>query len=206
MNLRVLVYRTYRVFLRNLKKMRIGFHWEVCYSHDLENISNSFEINDNLKIQLIEPFSYAPLEEVWNINRGQLKKRWASGHSECFISLFNGMPISYHWVQYEGVHFVQQAGLNISFLGVKSAIIYHVRVAEQYRGQGIGSAVYLYILKYLKKKGFGRALIYTSLENEANKRSLEKLGFTEDFRLLSIYMGDKFYALKNKRKLKEWLM
>lgn len=193
---------------RKLHKLKanygIQFHSEFFYSHNLNDFRNIPHPTIPIKTITLLPENEERLRDVWPINLNHIRKRWEAGHSECFITFANEVPAAYHWVQFRGIHFIQQAEYYYNLEQKNAFIIYHVRVSNAFKSKGISSFVYNTILQEYKKKGFSKGLIYTASTNIPNQKSLSKLGFKKDFDILSIRIGKKFHPLTGLNKLKKW--
>ena len=103
--------------------------------------------------------------------------------------------VGYHWVQFRDSHYIQQANRYLTLEEGKDFMIYHTRVKEEYQGRGINKFILSAILHDYAMKGFQRGLIYTSSENVANRKGIEKLGFIKYAEIKSLLFGKKFYPL-----------
>lgn len=84
-------------------------------------------------------------------------------------------------------------------------VIYHVRVADQFRSKGIGTKAYYNLLVHMQKKGFNEALIYTGSNNIGNQKSLKKLNFHLDFKAKSVAVGREFYGITGHKQIANWI-
>lgn len=168
---------------------------EYFYEHNLLHIPTPLPKIDVIIFNLNER-NIERIQEVKKLNLDLLKKRLENG-SKCFVSEYNGQLISYHWVQIKGEHSVQQTAKKYN-LQNDEAVIYHVRVEEKYRGNGINGYITSNILKECQSQNMTRVWVYTNRKNFANRKGLEKLGFTLYKKSLSIFFYKKFYLIKEK--------
>lgn len=181
--------------LRRIRKLfQIRINREYLYSHDLHDLS--FELNQIGAIRIINDSELQLLQNVWSINEDQLRRRFHRGDL-CYCCFIGGAIASYHWVQYSGQHFLQQAG---KYYDVKpnEGWIYHVRVAEWARGRGINSSVYQRILMEAKGLGKSKLWVYTNARNKANQKGLLECGFRMRNIIVSLKVGDRYFLLGSK--------
>ncbi len=170
--------------------------------HDLEQIP-PIEQGDYPQIKMLTADEVEMLNDVWPVDVKKMRQRLKET-SICYITTDNKQCISYHWVQVRGSHFIQQLGIHAQ-LPEKQAMIYHTRVAEQARGNGINMHVLQHILGNLKAEGFNKVWIYTNLGNMANQKGLKACGFVVIKKLTSIeYYHDKFLGLTSFRFPTTW--
>ena len=176
--------------LRRIRKLfPIGFHAEYVYEHRLESIP-VVSCDSSLEIRCISEDEVTSLLEVWNVNLDKALARLNRGDL-CFAGFLSGRIASYHWVQYFGDHFVQQAGRTYPVLPGEGWI-YHVRVAEWARGRNINGAVYAKILEDARSRGKKVIHVYTSAGNTNNQKGLLKCGFKLARKLISFRSGQRF--------------
>jgi GNAT superfamily N-acetyltransferase len=132
------------------------------------------------------------IHNVKKLNTRNLKDRLYRG-DDCYACLIKGDVISYHWVQYNGNHLLQQSGevYNLN----DEACIYHVRVKKEFQKNGISKFVYSKIIDDNLKDGIKNIWIYTNYKNVPNQKSLERLGFSKSEIIYSLKFGSKFYKL-----------
>jgi len=63
------------------------------------------------------------------------------------------------------------------FPGHKHCEIYWLAVSKKYQGQGIGTKLMRFIEGYAKRKGFGKACLYTNKDCRDARGFYEKLGY-----------------------------
>lgn len=186
----------------NLRR-RIWHLWpklnvEFVYTHDLVVIPVK-----NCRIQVsvfkLSLENVSRISEIKKMHLDKLRQRLERG-DHCYVTEFENKLISYHWVQYSGYHFIEQAGRTIK---VKPGDfwIYHVWVSERFRNNGVNSMVYSYLLNEAKKNEYRRALIYTNKNNIPNRKGLERLGFDLTNIIYSFKINAKYYQIY-KRNLK----
>lgn len=182
---------------RRLQALQPKLNVELFYYHSLNEI-NKMECRVPIKIQTLNKKDLYRLNEVKRLNINRLLERHNRGDM-CYVAIVNDSKIaSYHWVQEIGSHYIQQAG-RFEEVRNNEAWIYHVRVAENYRGNRINGAVYQRILTDCKERGIKKVWVYTNLLNNQNRKGLEKLGFVLDYKIYSLYFKNKYYQLYKKK-------
>lgn len=169
---------------------------EYVYAHDLTHIP---ERSSKIPVEIFK-LSLDNVHRILEVKKMPLKKlkiRLERGDL-CYVTQHNGKLIAYQWVQFSGKHFIQQAGHTIS---VKSDDfwIYHARVLESYRSNGINSKIKSDLMKEAKKNGAKRALIYTNKNNIPNRKGLERLGFQLKEIIYSLESNKKFRQIFKKK-------
>lgn len=182
---------------RRLQALFPRVNIELVYTHDLTDIPD-VQSKIPIRIDLLNKNTINRINEVKRLNTERLIRRLKRG-DHCYVAI----PIetenlaSYHWVQYNGRHFIQQAGKNVE-IEDDEACIFHVRVADQYRGNRINGCVYRKILMDAKKENLKKIWIYTNFYNHPNRKGLEKLGFVKESKFYSLRIDRKYYQLFEK--------
>ena len=132
MRLKELLYQIYLRLYKFKSKIKFAFNIEYYYIHELENIPE-VSANININIDLLVKNEEKLLLEVWPVNMDQIATRLKEGHSECYISSIDNTISSYHWVQFSGIHYIQQANFHFKIIPNYLFIIYHVRVKDNFR-------------------------------------------------------------------------
>ena len=168
---------------------------ELIYIYSKDNIDI---IKPKLDVQLkkLKTHQLHKLNNVKKLNAERLKNRLIRG-DDCYVCIYDNKVISYHWVQYNGKHLLQQSGQVYDLKN--EACIYHVRVKSEYQKRRISSFVYSRIIDDNLRKGIIKIWIYTNYNNIANQRSLEKIGFFKDELIYSFRFDRKFYRLYAKK-------
>src|SRR5690606_1159876 len=98
----------------------------------------------------------------------------------------------YQWIQTSGVHKLQRAGRR-QRIEHGELMVYHARVSDNARGQRINPFVKSVLLRKYKDLGFHGAWVYTTQDNIASQKGIEKAGwaFKEGYRALSF--GNKLF-------------
>ncbi len=177
--------RRFRLILPKINK-------EVVYYHDL-NFIPAVNVKINARIENLNIADIDRIHEVKFLNIERLRNRLERG-DKCYVTIYGDKVISYHWVQFSGEHFVQQAGkyMNINYL---ECYIYHVRVLDKFRGNRVNSYVYSKILEECRSNGFHKVWIYTNFKNIPNRKGLENLGFKIDHIIYSLNLNTRYYQL-----------
>ena len=171
---------------------------EYVYSHNLEDIP---EKNCKIPVTIFK----LSLEEVHRIHEirkmslEKLRERLKRGDL-CYVTEYENRLIAYQWVQFSGDHFIQQAGKTIQ-VRPGDFWIYHARVLEEFRSNGINSKIKSDLMIEAKNNGCRQALIYTNKKNIPNRKGLERLGFELRDIIYSLKINNKFYQVyKNNLK------
>lgn len=189
-----LVYQKLRRFFKKGLKIRFSLSSEFFFTHDLKEISD-LRIDREVEVRELNIEETKLLREVWPVNILRMQNRILSGESRCYGTFVHGKIVGYHWVQFKGKHFIQQLHQHIHVLQ-GDFWVYHVRLAEEAQGKGIGSYVYSHILKDFKAKAYNRAIIYTAESNVANQKSLKKVGFKFYSKVPSLLINEKYWSFK----------
>lgn len=184
----------YRIkrFVRSIQPELV---WEIFYQHDLQVIP-MIESKISVKIKILDDNNISRITEVKKLSQETLKNRLNNGDI-CFVTENSGRLLSYHWLQTKGKHYVQQTG-KWELLESGNAVIYHVRVHSDYKGNRINGFVYSEILRNCKINAFKRVWIYTNKKNISNRKGLEGLGFIAYKQTLSLKFNNHYYLLSSK--------
>jgi len=174
----------------------IGLHREYFYRHDLQFIPELRPPKIRVSIRLLALSELEMLHEIWPIDIKKVTARLTDGHSCCYLTSFEGRPIAYQWVQFEGLHFVQQAGQYISLRKGQDFMIYHTRVKQEFQSKGINTSLLLHILHDFAQKGYSTGYIYTSSKNLPNQKGICSIGFVHYDTILSLRAGEKYITSK----------
>ena len=182
--------------LRRIRKVfQIRFHTEFLYEHPLRELP-SMECPAGLQMRTLKSDEAHLLQKVWNVNEAQIKVRFERG-DVCYAGFMDDTICSYHWVQYSGLHFFQQANKQIE-VKPDEGWIYHVRVSDWARGRGINSFVYATILADASRMGKSKLFIYTGAKNTANQKGLLKCGFTKVKEFFSVSYGKHYFLIRER--------
>lgn len=181
---------------RGLRLISLKIIKECMYFHNLNEIP-VVNAKIEVSIQNLDKNNISKIQNVKHLNIERLIKRLERG-DKCYVAIYENKVVSYHWVQFNGSHFVQQAGKSYVISDLE-CYIYHVRVLESYRGQGINQKVYSYILNDCKSENITKVWIYTNLNNKSNRRGIEKLGFNLNYIIYSLKIGEAYYSLYKKQ-------
>lgn len=180
---------------RRLQLIRPKLNTEYIYTHDLNNIP---ERKCKIPVSIFK-LSLANIERIYEVRKmslDKLKKRLKRGDI-CYVTQHENKLIAYQWVQFSGKHFIQQAGHTVN---VKPGEfwIYHARVLESYRSNGINSKIKSDLMLEAKENGYKKAVIYTNKNNLPNRKGLERLGFQLQEVIYSIKFNKRFYQVYKK--------
>jgi GNAT superfamily N-acetyltransferase len=174
----------------------MGLHREYFYRHDLQVIPELRPPKIPVSVRLLALPELELLHEIWPVDLKKAAARLTAGHSCCYLTSFEGRPIAYQWVQFEGRHFVQQAGQYISLRKGQDFMIYHTRVKQEFQSKGINTFLLLHILHDFAQQGYQHGYIYTSAKNIANIKGIQKIGFVLHLKIPALHTGDRFITLK----------
>ncbi len=178
-----------------LRKFKFGIHREVFYEYDLSRVLEIPQVKNIPQIKILDKQNIEDIFKIWNVDRGQIRKRMESSDSVCFLSYLNSEPVAYHWLQVAGNHYVQKGDFSFTIRQGKTAMIYHTRVDRTFHGKGINTFVMWHIINYCREKGLDKLWIYTASDNHAQRKSLDKLGFEFIKSVSSIFVGKKYFVL-----------
>jgi hypothetical protein len=133
----------------------------------------------------------ALLHQVWEVPLEQMRKRLANGH-RCFGVFVEGRIAHYLWLQIGGQHHVQPAGRDIQ-LAEHDAMLYHVRVAEWAQGKYVSVYGYTQALLHCRQLGCRTAWVYTTRDNLASQKSIERSGWVFDHGYRALRLGQELY-------------
>lgn len=184
------VSRRLKKFIKGIIKPKISRQEEYFYVHYLENIPEVKQKRD-FEIRLIKEEELPMLKEIWPSGIEKLTKRLHNG-DRCYVTFLDGKIAGYQWVQSNGMHQIQQANTTVE-INTGDFWIYHARVAEWARGNGINTQVKRKILIDYKNEGFKRALIYTNSTNIPNQKGLGKIGFELLTTLKYLVVNNRIY-------------
>ena len=106
-----------------------------------------------------------------------------------FIVEKNGKVIGSTWTKVHGAHSHNHGGEELSHAHPAIGEIYITAVDPAYAGQGIGKALTITALNYLKYQGLKEAMLYVDFDNKAALNLYNSLGFKESSK-------DVLYRLK----------
>ena len=184
-------YRIKRL-IRNLRPELIR---ELFYQHELKTIPK-VESKIPVEVSLLNEQNISRIAEVKKMSIATLKQRLDNG-DKCFVTEKSGRLLSYHWMQSSGKHYVQQTG-KWEEVNRGDAVIYHVRVHKDFRGNRINGFVYSEMLQYCQDHKYNRVWIYTNKMNASNRKGLVDLGFKVYKQTLSLKFNNHYYLLSTK--------
>ena len=180
---------------RFVRGFRMRFLREIFYEHNLESIPR-YKSKIAMSIKIIDKDDILRINEVRNFSLRTLEKRLVNG-DKCFVTEKESRFMSFHWLQTKGKHYVQPIGEWVE-INDGEAVIYHVHVHNDFRGNRINGFVYSEILKYCKVNKINRVWIYTDKKNINNRKGLESLGFKIYKESLSLLFNNRYHQLNVK--------
>lgn len=177
---------------RNLRQLLPALNRELMYRHNLEFVQ---EVKPRIDVGIgeLDEKNIELIHSVKHLDLERLRQRLKRG-DKCYVGYVNNTVVSYHWVQFSGTHFIQQAGKKVE-IQPREFWIYHVRVAENYKGNRINGFIYNKILNDAKLSGYVKGWVYTNFKNSANRKGLEKLGFQIDHVIYSMKFKNKYFQI-----------
>lgn len=184
-------YRKLKRIGRTVRSFRVRRHTEYFYEHSLTGI-HTVEPRIAVEVFTMRRGQEKLIKEVWPVPEDKVSERLERGDL-CYLTRHGGQIVAYHWVQTRGEHHVQPAGKDL-LLQEEDFMIYHTRVTEVCKGKRINPYVLCEILKSMSDKGKRRGLIYTASTNQANQKSLERIGFKKILEVDSLQVGQHYYS------------
>lgn len=181
---------------RFLRGLRPGLLKEVFFEHDLKNIPN-LQPRIPVTVKILEASEMARINEVATFSDQVLNKRMKRGDT-CFVAENTERLLSFHWLQTNGKHYVKPTG---QWKKIKKgeAVIFHVYVHGDYRGNKLNPHVYAHILKHCANLNLNRVWIYTHKTNTANIKGLQSINFKLYLETFSLKFNNRYYLLRKKK-------
>lgn len=179
-------------FRRVRKLFQVGIHTEYLYAHDLVRVPK-VEPKVPVTLERLTSDDVEVLGSIWDTNAQRAQERLSRGDT-CYVTFLQDKPASYHWVQYDGRHFIQPANIS-HVIAPTEGWIYHVRVADWARGNGINGFVYSTILRDAREKEKTVMFVYTSAKNIANQKGLSQCGFRLVKKFYSLRVGSRYWLV-----------
>jgi RimJ/RimL family protein N-acetyltransferase len=145
------------------------------------------------KWELLTPTQVGQLTEIgwFDVKDGQERLRRGD---RCYTVSIDGRLAHYSWVQRSASHPITEAGVSVP-VGGGAFWIYHCRTAEWARGRGIYPSTLERIVSDCFAEGDCTAWIYTSKQNVASQKGIERAGFSLVTSLHSLRMGSQYFPL-----------
>lgn len=126
-------------------------------------------------VQLMRSDQRILLREIWNVDLGRMELRLSRG-DKCYLGFIDGKVCHYSWVQAEGFHWIKPAK---QWINIKedSFWIYHCRTVDWARGMAVYPFVLNFILDDYITSGYKTGWIYTTRDNIASQKGIERAGF-----------------------------
>ena len=121
-----------------------------------------------------------PDQSKWDLNdlTIRLHENWFDP-TGFFIATDKGIATAFCWTKIHGGHSHSHEGENEHHDHDPIGEIYIMGVDPAYAGRGLGKALTLAGLRYLRQNGIFSAMLYVDSDNEAALRLYKSLGFTE---------------------------
>jgi hypothetical protein len=123
----------------------------------------------------------------------QFRQRFAQG-DECFGAFVDDRLVHYNWVQYRGIHSLQEEGLRARCPD-GGFWLYDARTGEAARGQHVYPFVQAHIMRTMRDRGFRRCLVYTGSGNAASRKGMARSGFRFVRKLYSVHWLGRAFPL-----------
>lgn len=160
------------------------------FHHFLDNIP-VIEPAIPCEVSSLAESELARLHEVWPVPLEEMKTRLERGDL-CFVAIAEGRVAHYSWAQFSGLHEIRDVGQRVE-VQRGHVWVYHCRTADWARARQIYPFVLTRLLAESKSRNCHAAWIYTSAENIASLRGIEKAGFSFYRQLVSLNLfGSRF--------------
>ena len=123
----------------------------------------------------------------------QFRRRLLDG-DECFGGFVDDRLATYDWVQWKGVHSLQEEGLRAR-CPVGTFWLYDGRTADALRGLHLHPFLQAHILGRMRDRGFERCLVYTGSGNTASQKGMARAGFRFVRYLYAVRWLDRSFPL-----------
>jgi len=146
-----------------------------------------------LKWELLSPAQVGQLTDIgwFDVKKGQERLRRGD---RCYTVSIDGRLAHYSWVQRSASHRITEAGVSVPV--ERGAFwIYHCQTAEWARGRGIYPSTLEHIVSDCFAEGDCTAWIYTSKQNVASQKGIERAGFGLVTTLHALRMGSHYFPL-----------
>lgn len=134
---------------------------------------------------------------VWNECPGAGPKlaqaRFENGDA-CYVAYLNGSLVHYSWVRRSGVQAIPEAGYDHT-ISPGEFWIYHCWTHGRARGQRIYPCVLMEIAAYEFRSGLATAWIYTTEDNIASQRGIQRAGFQPAFTRRAFRTGSRMWKI-----------
>jgi len=180
---------------RFIRGLRFGLLREVFFEHDLKNIPN-IEPRLPVAMKVLGESEISRIREVAEFSDQVFNKRMKR-EDTCFVSEKSERLLSFHWLQTKGNHFVKPTG-QWEKIKEGEAVIYHVFVHKDFRGNKLNGHAYSHILRHCRDLKIKRVWIYTHKSNIANIKGLKAINFKMYRETLSLRFNNRYYLLRAK--------
>jgi len=152
----------------------------IVFTRSLEEPLPSLEARVPITYRVAEPDDLSYLRDVVLPSQFEyMSKRLAHGRV-CTLALYQDNLTAYGWVTDKVTFEIDNLQLR---LGPGDAYVDDIYTLPAYRRQGIGGALHLERLQYLKERGFKRAVLIVRMDNVPALRIDKKLSYQEADRL-----------------------
>jgi hypothetical protein len=142
---------------------------------------------------LLSPGGLKQLLDIGSVDVSESSKRLHRGDI-CYVACVDGRLAHYAWVQKTGSHPITDAGVSEQ-VDPREFWIYDCRTAGWARGRGIYPATLIRIVNEQFEAGCRTAWIYTSRENIASQKGIQRAGFGLLKSLKALRVGRRYYPL-----------
>ena len=146
-----------------------------------------------LKWELLSPPQVGQLADVGWVDVKESLERLRRG-DRCYTVSIDGRMAHYSWVQRSASHPITEAGVSVP-VGRGAFWIYHCMTAEWARGRGIYPSTLERIVSDCFAEGDCTAWIYTSKQNVASQKGIERAGFGLVTTLHAVRIGSQYFPL-----------
>lgn len=151
------------------------------------------ELATGVKIQVVGLETVKLLESVEGLSPEDVEQRLRRG-DVCYLAYADDRIAHYSWVQRNGYHRIDTAGIG-SEVAEGEYWIYNCRTVDWAKGRRIYPYTLSRILDEHMRHGFLRAIIYTTRSNRASENGILRAGFKQVCTLRSFRLGRRYFHL-----------
>ena len=173
----------------------IGMAIECVYLYRLQDRDAipSLSPPPGLEILQLQPDQMSLLTEVLPSLEVPKLSQTQVQHSQCYAASLGGRVLHYSWVQTSGPHSILEAGRRVD-VAPGEFWIYDCQTHPSARGLGIYPYMLTFIARDHLQRNLREGIIYTTVENIASQRGIQKAGFTLKETLRSLRIGRWYMA------------
>lgn len=159
-----------------------------------EDVRSAAIGNDgSVKWELLTRSRVGQLKDVGWFDSNEFVRRLRRG-DRCYTASIDGRVAHYSWVQRSALHPIAEAGVS-GRAGNGAFWIYHCVTADWAKGRRIYPATLERIVSDCFAEGDTTAWIYTSKENVASQKGIERAGFRQVATLSALRVGSHYFSI-----------